>query len=113
MQDPAHEMRLRNADKALTSGATLAVQTVHETGPLVIMQSNNSSPTDREILVAIFNAIGALAERRTGERLVVHTERENSEGSDVYSSPASATFLAKEEASIAFVPAQKDGPMHN
>ncbi len=53
------------------------------------------------------------AERLTGERLVVHTERENSEGSDVYPSPASATFLAKEEASIAFVPAQKDDPMHN
>jgi hypothetical protein len=32
--------------------------------------------TDRELLIAIFQAVGAIAERLTGERLTVHVETE-------------------------------------
>jgi hypothetical protein len=78
---------------------------------LAIMSNQNSSLTNRDLLFAIFNAICALAERLTGERLTVHIKCEDGLPIDVYGDHFGAAFNPKSEPSSLSVPPQKGQPM--
>jgi hypothetical protein len=43
-------------------------------------------PTDRELLFTLIDAIGALSERLTGERLVIRVSADEGESTDMYAS---------------------------
>lgn len=63
--------------------------------------------TDREILIALFNAVGALSERLIGEKLLLCVEKEDGHFEHVYANPSNVTWI-KQEGLEAHVADQKE-----
>jgi hypothetical protein len=70
-----------------------------------------ASLTDREIIVACFNAICTLAQRLTGERLVIRLKSPNGGFSEVYADEFSAFFaVPKAGSEVPLVPGATKHP---